>query len=283
MERRNIEQFRARRDKILEYAAACCGDWNFEELPFIGRMYIVCRFSLQCIFFEEESMPQEVKTINLWETNFLLKASGGVNCYLINTDSGYILIDTGFHSRRNELVKALESAGCKPGNLKLIIITHADLDHIGNCAYLWEKYATKVAIHPAESEAVQSGNMAANRKTSPGIMAGLLFSFVSLITMSDRFKPDVLIEERDDLSAYGFDAKVLELPGHSRGSIGILTADGDLFCGDLLWNIGKPAPTDLVDDSADLQASIEKVKGLQINTVYPGHGEPFTMELFLNN
>ena len=36
MERRNIEQFRAQRDKIPEYTAACCGDWNFEELSFIG-------------------------------------------------------------------------------------------------------------------------------------------------------------------------------------------------------------------------------------------------------
>jgi hypothetical protein len=35
--RRNIKQFRARRDKIPEYAAACCGDLNFEELPFIER------------------------------------------------------------------------------------------------------------------------------------------------------------------------------------------------------------------------------------------------------
>ena len=59
---------------------------------------------------------------------------------------------------------------------------------------------------------------------------------------SDRFQPDVCLEDGDDLREYGFDAQVLHLPGHSNGSIGVLTAGGDLFCGDLLRNWGKPAP-----------------------------------------
>ena len=56
---------------------------------------------------------------------------------------------------------------------------------------------------------------------------------------SERFKPDFYIEEGYEFSEYGFDAKVLYIPGHSRGSIGILTAGGDLFCGDLLENTDK--------------------------------------------
>jgi glyoxylase-like metal-dependent hydrolase (beta-lactamase superfamily II) len=55
------------------------------------------------------------------------------------------------------------------------------------------------------------------------------------------FKPDLYIDEGYDFSGYGFDAKVLELPGHSKGSIGTLMTSGDLFCGDLLVNTDKPA------------------------------------------
>ena len=57
----------------------------------------------------------------------------------------------------------------------------------------------------------------------------------------------------------------------------------DLFCGDLLDNMGRPAKTKLVDDSAELDASVEKLRALEIETVYPGHGKPFQMERFIEN
>nr|MDO8075676.1 MBL fold metallo-hydrolase [Candidatus Freyarchaeota archaeon] len=72
---------------------------------------------------------------------------GTVNCYLIKTDTSYILIDTGCSNKRTELEKELESAGCKPGNLKLVVLTHGDFDHTGNAAYLREKFGTRIAMH----------------------------------------------------------------------------------------------------------------------------------------
>lgn len=89
------------------------------------------------------------------------------------------------------------------------------------------------------------------------------------------------IDEGYDFSENGFDAKVLEIPGHSKGSIGILTTSGELFCGDLLANVGKPDIWSIIDDSDAAHASVEKLKSFHINTVFPGHGHPFPMELFL--
>ena len=54
-------------------------------------------------------MTSEIKTINF----------GGINCYLVKTDAGYILIDTGCPAKRTDLEKELLSAGCKLGNLNL--------------------------------------------------------------------------------------------------------------------------------------------------------------------
>lgn len=48
--------------------------------------------------------------------------------------------------------------------------------------------------------------------------------------------PDLHVEEGYDLSGYRFDARVVELPGHSTGSMGILTANGGLFGGDLVMH-----------------------------------------------
>jgi glyoxylase-like metal-dependent hydrolase (beta-lactamase superfamily II) len=76
-------------------------------------------------------MTQEIKTITL----SMPFRFGSVNCYLIKTGLGYILIDTGNSNKQAELEKELEGVGCKPGNLKLIILTHGDFDHIGNAVH----------------------------------------------------------------------------------------------------------------------------------------------------
>ena len=128
----------------------------------------------------------------------------------------------------------------------------------------------------------ERGDMFYNRESGNALlrrMAPILFRFAK----SDRFKPDQYLEEGDDLSEYSLDARVLHLAGHSSGSIGILTAGGDLFCGDLLENTDKPVLGSLVDDLAAAMASVEKLRGLDIHTVYPGHGRPFAWELFMRN
>jgi hydroxyacylglutathione hydrolase len=201
------------------------------------------------------------------------------NCYLIKTDTGYLLIDTGWSTKRDSLLKDLENAGCKPGNLKLIILTHGDFDHTGNGAYLREKYATRIVMHRDDAQTVMSGDMFVTKKIAPlaKIAAKILLSFIRLGHF-ETFQPDLCIEDGQDLSIYGIDASSIHLPGHSKGSIGILTTAGDLFCGDLLENTKKPAVNTLVDDPIQMAASIEKLKKLPIKKVYPGHGSPFLVE-----
>lgn len=99
-------------------------------------------------------MTSEIQTIEL----------GFVNCYLDKTDDGFILIDTGIRDRRGNLEKALISAGCKPGNLTLIVLTHGDIDHTGNGAYLRDKCQTRIAMHRNDSTMVENGEMRPKRK-----------------------------------------------------------------------------------------------------------------------
>ena len=219
-------------------------------------------------------MTLEIKTIS---THLIL--NNYINCYLVKTDTGFILIDPGRASKRTKLEKELESAGCQPGNLKLIVLTHGDFDHTGNAAYLRKKFGTRIAMHYDDSGMAERGDMFWNRK-NPNVLIRIMFDLFFGLRKSDRFKPDLYIEDGYDLSGYEFGAKVLHLPGHSKGSIGILTADGNLFCGDLFMNMNQPAPTSLVDDLAELNSSIGKLKSLKINTVYPGHGKSFPMSSF---
>ncbi|MFC2029188.1 MBL fold metallo-hydrolase [Chloroflexota bacterium] len=218
-------------------------------------------------------MAHEIRSITL-RLPFRL---GSVNCYLLETGAGFLIIDTGASNGRRQLESELEAADCRPGDLNLIVLTHGDFDHTGNAAYLREAYGAKIAMHRDDSGMAEHGDMFWNRSSGNpivGFIAPLLFKF----SKANRFQPDVYVQEGDDLSEYGLQARVLSTPGHSKGSIAILTAEGDLFCGDLLENTDKPALNSIMDDVTTAEASIKKLKGLEVGTVYPGHGRPFPID-----
>ena len=221
-------------------------------------------------------MAQDIRSINLP----LPYRLGTVNCYLVRADSGYVLVDTGCSDRFSALERALETAGCLPGNLRLIVLTHGDFDHSGNAANLRERYGTVVAMHRDDAGMVERGDIFWNRKRGNILFrkgAAVLFKF----SQSQRFSPEKYVEDGQDLAEYGWDARVVHIPGHSKGSIAVLTVSGDLFCGDLLENGRKPKLNSIVDDPVAVTASVEKLINLRAVTVYPGHGGPFTMDEFL--
>jgi hydroxyacylglutathione hydrolase len=220
-------------------------------------------------------MSQEIKTISI----------DGTNCYLVKTDSGYILIDTNFPFQRSKLEEALEREGCQPGNLNLIVITHGDIDHTGNAAYLREKYRARITMHEGDTEMCIKDGITRDRGEMPKdfpLPLMILWLFRGFVRFAmgqmlwrkpfDRFEPDLLLEDGQGLAEHGFDAKILHTPGHSKGSISILTDSGDLICGDTFNNVRGRILKSIDKDG------LERLKGLGIETVYPGHGKPFSIE-----
>jgi hydroxyacylglutathione hydrolase len=222
-------------------------------------------------------MTSEIRVINL----------GFVNCYLVKTDRGFILVDTGIRGRRSGLEKALISSGCKPGNLQLIILTHGDIDHTDNGAYLRDKYQARIAIHRNDSPMVENGAMRPKRKVKSlllrmmHVLMRISGGMEKMTAGFEKFTPDLFLEEGQSLKEYGFDATVLHIPGHTKGSIGILTGNGDLLSGDTLENRNGPHPATIVENEVELAASLERLKQLDIKTVYPGHGKPFPWQQFV--
>jgi hydroxyacylglutathione hydrolase len=215
-------------------------------------------------------MGYEIQTIRL---DMPLRL-GTVNCYLIKTGSGHILVDTGGSNSRGALERALGEAGCTPENLRLILLTHGDFDHTGNVAYLRQRFGAQVAMHRADAGMLEQGHMFHNRKSGNAIIkaiAPILFRFGK----ENRLTPDLYVDDGFDLSEYGLDARIVHIPGHSAGSVGMLTAGGDLLCGDLLECTKTPALGSIMDDPETAKASVAKLKSMRIRKVYPGHGEMF--------
>jgi hydroxyacylglutathione hydrolase len=222
-------------------------------------------------------MTSEITVIT---TPFFLKVS--VNCYLVRDHDGFFLIDTGRSNKRWEIEKEMARASCRQGDLKLILLTHGDFDHCGNAAYFREKFGAKSAMHNDDSGMVEYGDMTWNRKKQ-NILIRTILGLMVRLSEADRFKPDIFLEDGDDLSEKGLEAIVIHIPGHSLGSVAFLTAGGELFCGDLLANTDKPDIWSIIDDPAAAAASIDKLKEFEIGGVYPGHGDTFTMVQFRQN
>ena len=217
------------------------------------------------------------------DTNMTRIESSGVNCYLIKVEDGFVLVDTGYAKDRDIIDAALDDAGCE--SLHLIVLTHGDFDHIGNCAHLREKFNCRVAMHTDDVGMVEKGNMFWNREMGRAKRAlGYLFTLIMRIRLNaeDRFSPDIFLKDRQSLTEFGFNATVHHLPGHSKGSIGFLTTEGDFFCGDVFVNVSMPKRSDLLSNHDDYAKSLERIQSLDIQTVYPGHGLPFHRDALSN-
>jgi glyoxylase-like metal-dependent hydrolase (beta-lactamase superfamily II) len=215
-------------------------------------------------------MEEDIKVINL----------SFVNAFLVKIKGGFALIDTGLSRQWEKLEKILISEGCLPNKLKIVILTHGDGDHIGNAKKLGEKYKVKIAIHKADYNWLESGEIP-KRKVKAGFMKVLLALFLLFRkNKADKnlFKADLFLKDNESLKKYGFDAKVIHTPGHSSGSVVILTKGKNLFAGDTLENRKKPKTAQIIENEDDLKNSLKKIKKLDIKMVYPGHGKPFLMK-----
>jgi glyoxylase-like metal-dependent hydrolase (beta-lactamase superfamily II) len=206
---------------------------------------------------------------------------GGVYSYLIKTDSGFFLIDTGMTNARHQLETALDHLCCHSGDLKLILLTHGDFDHTGNAKYLRSKFNSKIAMHEEDAGMLENGDMFWHRKVKSALLKKLLPLFIRF-GEKEQCTPDLFLSDGASLAEYGLEAQVLNTPGHSTGSICILTDSGDLFCGDLLTNsTDKPMLNSMMYDKAAGDTSFERLQSLPIKMVYPGHGQPFLWKALL--
>ncbi|MDP2659504.1 MAG: MBL fold metallo-hydrolase [Dehalococcoidia bacterium] len=150
-----------------------------------------------------------------------------------------VLLDPGDEAQR--LLEA--SAGF---NVRYLIVTHGHPDHIGALAEVKASLGAPVAYHPADR---------------------------SVISVA----PDLELADGMDLPLGDHALRVLHLPGHTPGSIGVLTG-ADLFAGDTLFP-GGPGRTNTPEDLVELAHTIkERLFTLAgETTVYPGHGVETTI------
>ena len=199
------------------------------------------------------------------------RIKGGTdNCYLVTDGSKAILVDTASKQNLDQV-----TAECDKYEMKLIVLTHVHFDHAENAAELSRRYGIPVAVHRKDEELFESFD---KQPLKPSGLVGRVVLGLSLKVLKNTRveRPEHLIYVRDgdDLGSYGIDAKVIELPGHTLGSIGVDVERKHLIVGDALDNWIRPGIGHLYYDRDAVRKSAEKIRAMGDRSIYYGHGKP---------
>ena len=191
------------------------------------------------------------------------------NCYLIINENKAILVDTCSEEAYDTVVNE-----CSKYDLQLIVLTHVHFDHAQNAARLSEHFGVPVAFHKADIKLFDSFDEQPLK--SYGIVGkAVLMLSLKVLRNSTVLLPEnhFFIKEGDSLSQYGIDADIIELPGHTDGSVGVDVEGKSLIAGDALDNWIFPATGHLYYDIDSLKKSADRISSLGERTVYYGHGK----------
>jgi glyoxylase-like metal-dependent hydrolase (beta-lactamase superfamily II) len=207
-----------------------------------------------------------------------------VAAHLIDTPDGITLIDAGLPGHWRDLQAELRTLGRSPDDIRGVVLTHGDSDHIGFAERLRREHGVPVFVHAADADRARGGD---KPKTAMGpFRLGPTLGFFAYSLrkggMRTRHLSEVVeVADGDVLDLPGA-PRVIGLPGHSPGSIAVYSATADaVFVGDALTSRNvltgrtglQPAP--FTDEPALALASLDRLAELDASWVIPGHGAPF--------
>jgi glyoxylase-like metal-dependent hydrolase (beta-lactamase superfamily II)/predicted ester cyclase len=199
------------------------------------------------------------------------------NVYLIQEEGGVTLFDAGART----MTRAVASAGAKLGGIRRIVLGHGHTDHRGTAPAL----GAPVLCHRDE---VQDAEGSGGFRYWPKDLAGIPFGHRQLQRLMHRYawdggpvKVSSTLAEGDEVATF----KVIELPGHAPGQIGLwresdrLALSSDCFYTLDMWGRDSAAhvPFETYNyDTEQARASMRKLAELEPAAAWPGHAKPLT-------
>jgi len=189
-----------------------------------------------------------------------IEATKGAYAYAILKENEIILIDTSMPGRGKAMLSELGTYDVQPNMIKYILLTHHDIDHIGNAVYIAEKSDCKIYISREDMP------YATGDKRREGIKS--IFGSI----MKAKIPADLVLEFDTDIN----EIEIIPTPGHTPGHTSF-RFQNVLFTGDMLRtkNNKITPPSKLM--TLDMKQNIASCKSLDIEGIEwicPAHGEP---------
>ncbi|MFD5213175.1 MBL fold metallo-hydrolase [Microbacterium sp. NPDC058345] len=207
-----------------------------------------------------------------------------VAMHAVATDEGVTLIDAGLPGDRRTLERALRAAGRGLSDIRGVVLTHGDSDHIGVAE--WLRATHGVAVHVHEDDAARARGEV--KSHAPGgawklpAAARFLFAGVRRGALRTRSIREVRVFRDGDVLDLPGRPEIIALPGHSPGSVAIRVPAVDaLFVGDaittrnVLTGVSTVAIAPFSDAPEQTPDSLERLRGLPERRIVPGHGPEF--------
>ncbi len=196
---------------------------------------------------------------------------------------GITLIDAGVPGHYRDLRRELDALGRSVDEIRGVVLTHGDSDHVGFAERMRREQGVPVHVHAADADRARGGD---KPKTPMGpTRLGPLLGFAAY-GLRKGMRPQWLTEvvevaDGDVLDLPGA-PQIVGMPGHSPGSVAVFSAPARaVFVGDALTTrhvlTGRtgPQPAPFTDDPAEALASLARLDALDADWVLPGHGPAF--------
>jgi glyoxylase-like metal-dependent hydrolase (beta-lactamase superfamily II) len=197
------------------------------------------------------------------------------NPYILVDSDGLTLIDTGMPRSSGKILAYVASLGKSAQDIKRILITHSDLDHVGSLAVLHKLTGAHTYASQVEAAAIAAGKASRQIKRRGFSMRRFMFTLLGPFMKSQPFQVDEILADGEVLPVHG-GLLVVDTAGHTPGHISFFTpASGVLFCGDSMVtdeNGMHGSRPGLTWDDSKARQSEKKQSKLGARIVCPGHG-----------
>jgi len=198
---------------------------------------------------------------------------------------GTIMVDGGPPNAIGKFKKYLNKFGIDPKEIQLVVLSHADFDHMGSAGAIKELTGAKIAVHENDKANLEEGKF----NWPPGVTTWGKIShalFAPLMKNKMKITPqkaDIILNVNDyPLEEFGIDGKIVFTPGHTSGSVSVLLNNGNAFVGCMAHNIRmftlRPNLPIYAEDIDIIKESWKVLINQGAKKIYPGHGKPFSVE-----
>ncbi|WOB06666.1 MBL fold metallo-hydrolase [Piscinibacter gummiphilus] len=208
---------------------------------------------------------------------------GVVNCHLVISEQGCVLVDTGVPGSHRKIERALKAEGLGLQDIRLIVVTHAHMDHAGSAARVRQLSGAPIVAHEGDLPYYQRRKPMTFCET--GWVSRLFFRTGVIVKPYEAFTPDILLTDGQalDLAPYGIAGRARPTPGHTAGSVSLELDSGDALVGDLvasgvllggLMHTQHARRPPFEDDPATVALQLQQLVAGGMQTFHLGHGGP---------